>query len=230
MRRGTPGDPEDPPNNLRWGVIGFIVLIAVVAAVKYAPSETPRTLPNQPVQTVSSAEPGSTVLGTRPERSPHKPASQGTTIYVVAPKLNPVWGLDSALAGWKKARWTDFRKVAVCPVARPCVTIAEKNLGKTEAGQTNFSDRAEDTTIYLNSILIWEPFKAQSTLAHEFGHVLGAPHVIGTNNTIMTAKDGFYRTQPTDLDIRLVDQLGRWELEKMYVESGKTVDVSDLPK
>lgn len=227
MRRGTPGDPEDPPNNLRWGVIGFIVLIAVVAAVKYAPSETPKTLPNQPEQTVSSAEPGSTVLGSKPEREPHKPTSPIVTIYVVDAGISPIWGLDNAIAGWKLAKWTDIRKVAVCPVARPCVTVSEKKLDKLEAGRTDFN---EPMGIYLNSSLIWEPFKAQSTLAHEFGHILGAPHIVGTSNTLMTAKDGFYRTKPTALDLRVVDSLGRWDLEKMYVESGKTVDARALPR
>lgn len=214
----------------KWWLILVCLAVIAIVLVKCSPSTTdqnpsPKTTAGSPLQTLTTPEPGSTVLG--PKQKP--PSLKYTYIYVVAPKLSPVWELDSAISGWKLARWTDFRPVAVCPVAKPCVTITEKRLANNQAGVTNFG-YDYTITIHLNASLIWDPFKAQSTLAHELGHVLGAPHIVGTNNTLMTAKDGFYRTRPTDLDIRLVDQLGEWELEKMYENSGKTVDVRTAPK
>jgi hypothetical protein len=216
----------------RWWLIFLLVGILIIVIVRWSPStvDAPKTITDRPLQALSSASQSPGVQIPRPERSPHKPASQGVVIYVVDTGISPVWGLESAISGWKKARWTDFRLIASCIPLRPCVTVAEKSLAKDEAGQTNFSYKVEETTIYLNSAIIWEPFVAQSTLAHEMGHVLGAPHIAGTNNTLMTAKDGFYRTQPTALDLQIVDALGPWELEKMYESSGKTVDVRTAPK
>jgi hypothetical protein len=225
----------------RKGEIGrYVFLLAILIfwlAVLYVFTKAPSTTDDVPRKALPSAQvtaqPGSKVLTgqtPRPERTPHKPISQGINIYVVDTGISPVWGLNKAITGWKKARWTDIILVKSCPVARPCITVSEKDLTKTEAGRTNFGYRVEDITIYLNASLIWDPFKAQSTLAHEMGHTLGAPHITGTSKTLMTAKDGFYRTMPTDLDIKAVDDLGPWQLEKMYEASGKTLDVRQAPK
>lgn len=223
----------------RWAFIIFLLVFwfGILFIWAKAPSTTvdvPRSETGKALPLVSiSPEPGSTVvIGQTPrsEREPHKPISQGINIYVVDTGISPVWGLDKAITGWKKARWTDLIKVKSCPVARPCITVSEKQLSPNQAGVTNFGYRVEDNTIELNSALIWEPFKAQSTLAHEMGHILGAPHIKGTADTLMTEKDGFYRTQPTDLDLKIVDDLGPWQLEKMYESSGKTLDVRKAPK
>lgn len=223
----------------RWLFIAFLLIFWLGVLylfvkppsndVKMPAREAGKALPSAQITALPSPT-VSTGQTPRSEREPHESQYPDVTIYVVDAGISPIWALDSAITGWKKAKWTDIIKVKACPVARPCVTVAEKRLAKDEAGQTNFGYRVEDNTIYLNSSLIWEPFEAQSTLAHEFGHILGAPHIKGTANTLMTEVDGFYRTKPTTLDLKVVDDLGPWELEKMYESSGKTLDVRNQPK
>lgn len=221
----------------KWGLVfflcGLLIVITCLVGCTANQGQIPRsvTSPDWPKQTVSSPSQTEGVPSSRPERKPHNPVSAGLVIYVVDKDISPVWNLRTALAGWKKAKWTDFRLVEACPVSQPCVTIKEKkSLTSTEAAETLFGYRVDDIVINLNPVLIWEPFNAQSTLAHELGHTLGAPHITGTNNTLMTAKDAYYRIVPSALDLQIVDALGPWSLEKMYVESGKTVDVRTQPK
>lgn len=218
----------------RWGLVIFLViLLVIIISLVGCSAQIPRsvTSPDWPKQAVSSPSQTVSAPSTRPKRGPDKPKTQGIIIYVVDKGINPIWDIDGALAGWKDAKWTDFRKVNSCPVAKPCVTVEEKkSLDDNVAGETLFGYSVDDIVINLNPVLIWEPFQAQSTIAHELGHTLGAPHVVGTNNTLMTAKDAYYRLIPSALDLRLVDSLGPWTLEKMYVDSGKTVDVRSQPK
>jgi hypothetical protein len=147
---------------------------------------------------------------------------------VAAPNLASKWGLDYVLAGWKDAKYTDFKRVTSCPVAAICVTIKEdKAIPDDDAGLTSFGYRG-DIYIDLNPA-ITSPFEAQSTVCHELGHVLGLGHITGTKNSCMPAK-GDYRILPSSLDIRMADRLGHWQLQKMYETSGKTVDIRDVPK
>ena len=187
-----------------------------------------QTTPDRPLQTVTSPVPAPSVPVPRVERTPHKPTSQSLVIYVVAPKLASKWGLDYVLAGWKDAKYTDFKKVSSCPVASICVQVKEnKSIPAEDAGMTGFGYSGD---IYMDlNPAITNPFEAQSTVCHEFGHVLGLGHITGTHNSCMPAK-GDYRILPSELDIRMVDRLGHWQLEKMYTSSGKTVDIRDLPK
>ena len=115
-----------------------------------------------------------------------------------------------------------------CPSAAPCITVKVYKLPKDTAAVAQYSWNYSELEIRLNPI-VKDHREAQSALAHEFGHLLGAPHITGTANSVMQPV-GVYRLLPTRLDIETVDRLGRWQLEKMYENSGKTVDARALPR
>lgn len=202
-----------------WGVLQFIPPPGVRLPV---PADSPKQPLSSPSQAYRSPIP-------RPERKPETPTSTSLTFYVVSENVPREWGLVNVLAGWKSAKFSSFKQASGCPVAAPCITIyMYKFADKRVAGQANFTDDYSGLNIKLNPS-VKNTREMQSTLSHEFGHLLGAPHIAGTNNTVMNAVD-VYRTLPTALDIQTVDRLGNWELEKMYENSGKTVDVRTAPK
>lgn len=206
--------------------LGIIGLIALSAAVVIRYSAEPRTPPEQPKQAVSSPVQVTPAPSPRPERKPHTPTSTSLTIYVVSQVSDKFWGVSNTMLGWKSAKYTDFKTAAVCPVAAPCIRIYESKLPYDVAAQATFTD-SWYMYIELNPMVTTHS-EAQSALGHEFGHLLGAPHIVGTMDTIMSPI-GVYHLLPTKRDIAEVDSLGRWQLEKMYVESGKTVDVRSAP-
>lgn len=207
------------------GLVWFLILQFSGVSPKIP---APQTTPSKPLQALSSPVPTASVPTPRVERTPAKAINPVTTIYVVAPNLAPKWGLDYVLAGWKAAKYSDFKRVTSCPVASICVQVKEnKSIPADDAGLTSFGYRGD---IYMDlNPAITNPFEAQSTVCHEFGHVLGLGHIKGTHNSCMPAI-GDYRILPSMLDIRMTDRLGHWQLEKMYKSSGKTVDIRDLPK
>lgn len=211
-------------NKVILGVIGLIVL---VSGVRYAPSLTRQTPPQQPRQAVTSHVEVTPAPSPRPERKPHTPTSTSLTIYVVSLVNDKFWGVSATMLGWKMAKYTDFKPAKVCPLAAPCIKIYESKLPYDIAAQATFT-YSWYMYIELNP-LVTTHSEAQSALGHEFGHLLGAPHIVGTMDTIMSPS-GVYHLLPTKRDIAVVDGLGRWQLEKMYVESGKTVDVRSAPK
>ncbi len=157
------------------------------------------------------------------------PETQQTLIYVIANHIPSYWGIDSVIVGWNKATNTDFVRSVKCPSFKPCVYIeVNKKLPEDTAAQTEFGYR-NDIVIELNPI-VTKRQEAQSTLCHEMGHTLGLPHISGTANTCMTANDDFYRVTPSALDLRLANSYGKWSLEKMYVLSGKDLDVRSIPR
>lgn len=214
----------------KWGLIIFLAILLIVV-VKCTPSETriPRsvTSPDWPKQTLSPAVQPTPGQLPRPERQPEKPTSSVLTIYVVSVVDNKLWGVNAAIAGWKPAKYTDFQLVKHCPIATPCVLISKGNLGPFVAAQAEYGYRMQDLFIKVNPIITSHK-EAQSALVHELGHLIGAPHIVGTHNTVMNPI-GIYRLLPTKSDIQTVDRLGRWQLEKMYESSGKTLDVRAVP-
>lgn len=163
----------------------------------------------------------------RPKHETHEPSSDSLAIYVVAQNVGNEWGLQAVLAGWNKARYTTIKQTNICPVASVCVVVRENaKINPKFAALTSFYT---DHSIIIDlNPAVRENFEAQSSLCHEFGHVLGEGHVKGTHDTCMTAVES-YRVLPTQLDLSMVDKLGRWQFDKMFKSSGKTVDVSRLP-
>jgi hypothetical protein len=152
-----------------------------------------------------------------------------TKIYVEYRTVPSYWGIGRVITGWNLAVNTDFVPVTKCPNSKPCVKIRiNPKLDHYTAAETSFGYR-NDIYIDLNPE-VTNPREAQSTACHEMGHVLGLPHINGTVNTCMTAKDKFYRTLPSSLDLKLANSYGKWDGNKMYSLSEKTVDVRSLPK
>lgn len=216
----------------RWWLILLLILALVVIFAKWHPSETriPRsvTSPDWPKQAVSSPVQATPGPVSRPERKPEKPTSSVLTIYVVSTVNDKFWGVSAAIAGWKSAKYTDFKLAKRCPIAAPCIKVTTyKYLDFKVAAQAEFGYRMQDLFIKVNPIITSHK-EAQSALAHEFGHVIGAPHIVGTHNTVMNPI-GIYRLLPSKTDVQTVDRLGRWQLEKMYESSGKTLDVRTVP-
>lgn len=215
----------------RWQLILVLLAILIIVVAKCTPSETriPRsvTSPDWPKQAVSPAVPMTPGPMPRPERTPHKPTSQSLLFYVVDENVPKYWGLQAVITGWESAKYSDFKLVKQCPTA-PCITIRiDSKLPDDTAAEAEFGGTYSELVVRLNPI-VKEHREAQSSLAHEFGHLLGAPHIVGTANSVMQPI-GIYRILPTALDIETVDRLGNWQLEKMYVNSGKTVDARALP-
>lgn len=220
-------DEQEAGGKLKPGaIVLFIVLVIIgVVFVKCSPSTVdPKTLPNQPKQTVSSPVQVSPV----PKVTPKPPTSQSLTFYVVSKNVPSYWGLDNVLAGWKLAKYSNFRQITACPLAAPCITISVTILDADTAAQATFGSNYGSLFIDLNPIVL-DQREAQSALAHEFGHLLGAPHIMGTHNTVMNPI-GVYQVLPTKLDIETVDRLGHWQIGKMAESSTKTVDVRSAPQ
>lgn len=210
-------------------VIGLAIWVLVLSigpsTVKVPTRSVPSDSNSLPTPSPSES-PG--VPTPRSEREPHKSTSPVVTIYVVNSGISEKWHLATAIAGWNKARWTKLSIVPSCPVAEPCVVIREdKKIDPRYDGETLFRNDGS-ITIRLNPV-VNNLIEAQNTICHEFGHVLGAPHIKGTHNTCMAAID-VYRVLPSSLDLSVVDGLGRWEFEKMYQSSGKDLDVAGFHK
>lgn len=217
----------------RSKILGAIVIVLTLFGWLFLLTVTSNTddveLPSQVTsKAVPKVEP-TQVQSPRPERTPHKPPSQSRIIYVVAQNVPSVWGLQAVLKAWSAAKYTDSRLVVSCPVANPCVTVKmDPKLAKTDnAAVTDFG--YNNTIVIRLNPLVKTPLEAQSTMCHEYGHVLGAPHIKGTANSCMPAS-GDYRVLPTKVDLSVVDRLGHWDLEKMYQSAFREVDVRVLPK
>ena len=205
-----------------------LLLITIHGGQELQRQSTPENLP--PSAHISP-EPGSRVLtdpSPRPKHETHNPTSDSLTIYVVALNVDNEWGLQAVLAGWNMARYTTLKQIDRCPVASVCVVIRENaKINPKYAALTSFYVD-HSITIDLNPA-VTNRIEAQSSLCHEFGHVLGAGHVKGSHDSCMPAT-GDYRVVPTALDLSLVDRLGRWQFDKMFKSSGKDVDVRRLPR
>jgi len=172
-----------------------------------------------------------------PKVSQPTPQSIITQIYVVNKNVSSDWGLEEAIEGWERAKFTQITFVKVCPVAwnSPCVTLSEvNNLDIKFAGETTFNNYPKQMTIHLNSRITWmgEPEK-QTTVCHEFGHILGLPHITNRQDTCMWIGVGVYKKYPrraTNLDLKMVDRLGSWDINKMYESSGKDLAIPLAPK
>jgi hypothetical protein len=230
--------PSTERSSRKASKVGVIVLVVGLIAWGLILSFGPRTsrIPDPqstPSLTHTAPEPASTVTIGQVPRSgvrPHKNTSPVITVYVVDVKVPSRWGLTAVVNGWQKAFWTRLEYAKSCPKDEVCVVVKEdKTLKFPTAAQTLYSNYSKVINVNLNPG-VKSPIEAQSTLCHEFGHTLGAPHVKGTVNTCMTPINAFYRVTPTRVDLRLVDSLGRWEIQKMYDESGKTVDARTQPK
>lgn len=218
---------------LNWKAIIFIVAILVVVALLASCASSTVRIP----RSVSSpdwadtppriAVQSSPVPTSTPKQNTHKPSPASTTIYVVS-HVNSLWHVGDAIIGWKLAKYTDFKLVKQCPVTAPCVTIRmNESLPSDTAAETSFTTNPNEILMDLNPV-VTSSKEAENTVSHELGHVLGAPHIVGTLDTVM-APIGVYRVLPTRLDVRVVDALGRWDSEKMYENSGKTLDMSHQP-
>lgn len=219
-------DEEFAGGSPRWGLIIVLVavLILVVALTSCkAPKPTPGTPAEHPVQTVTSPVP------TTPAPT-HRSEPKETKIYVVATGVPYYWSVKGTIVDWNLAdRYADFILAETCPQLVPCVHVKMGKFPNTTAAETSFMDDYDSINVVLNNS-IHNDWVAHSTLCHEFGHVLGLPHITGTVNTCMTPLDGFYRTRPSVIDTRLVNSFGEWEFEKMYELSGKDIDIRSQPK
>lgn len=191
-----------------------------------------RSLPNTfPLPTISPEPASRVTIAPSPttKLTPIKPLTWVTIIYVVKKNVPSIWNVEAALAGWKAAKYSDFKLVTECPVAEPCVTIRpDSNLDKKYGGQTSFSYDPADIVITLTTLKM-SSIEAKETMCHELGHVLGEPHIKGTHDTCLLATSNYplsYRTKPTKLDLKVVDDLGHWQLEKMAISADKELDVS----
>lgn len=153
-----------------------------------------------------------------------------TKICVAATEIPKSWGLAHVLVDWNLAdKYVDFVLSNQCASsAASTVRVTLGNLPSDTAAETRFGSYCCDISLVVNRTLK-STWIAKSTLCHEFGHVLGLPHISGTVDTCMTAVNNFYRTRPTKLDTRLVNGYGTWGFEKMYELSGKDVDVRGQP-
>lgn len=212
----------------KWWLIFLLLLIMVIALVRCAPDTTRQTPQEQGRQAVTSPVPTVNAPMHRPERKPETPTSTSLTFYVVSENVPRYWGLSEVLAGWKLAKYSDFKYAKACPVAAPCITVRIKKLDPSYAAQAQFGYRSQELFINLNPI-VTSHREAESSLAHEFGHLLGAPHIVGTADSVMQPI-GIYRLLPSKLDIETVDRLGHWDLEKMAANAAKTVDVRSAPR
>lgn len=210
-----------------WVIVGlaiaFLIGISFVRAPVEVPPEITRSAVPRPLQTVTSHVP-------TPQGPSSTPEPREAKIYVVAPNIPSYWKIGTTLSEWNLAdRYADFVPMNYCMIDEPCLTIKMGKLADDTAAITTFNSDGRTVSIILNRSLK-NPIVASSITCHELGHVLGLPHINGTVNTCMTAKDGFYRTRPTEIDSRLVNSYGKWEFWKMYDLSGKDVDIRSLPR
>lgn len=205
--------------------IWLSVLIIFPAKQVHIPGNLPdpRTVPVTARQTVTSPVPTPSV------QSP-TPKPKETVIYAIAYEIPEIYQIQEVFAAWNKAdSFVEFKEAKVCPRNVQCLYLKLGKLPNSTAAETRFGVPDSAITITFNRNLL-QPFATHSTACHEVGHVLGLPHISGTVNTCMTAKDGFYRVRPTSVDTRLVNSYGPWEFWKMYDLSGKDVDVRNAPK
>lgn len=212
----------------------LLILTSLVLASACTPDlsrihvQEPSPLPQNPSVSVATLSPSPS----------HHPETLITTINVVD-KLNvPKWHLTQVLADWNKVKLIKFKLVKTCITYQPCVTVKIKNLepykpGEITVGQAEWGDDAWDMSITLNPFQLSAKY-AQSTLCHEFGHIIGIGHVLENPKssrvikTCMKAEDDFAPVSPSYLDIKLANRLGPWSWEKSQETSGKDIDGEDI--
>jgi hypothetical protein len=184
-----------------------------------------------PVEVTQSAHPraGAVPRSAEPPVTP-TPGSGETKIYVVVKDVPSEWQISRVMSEWNLAdRYVDFVPISKCIMYEPCLTVKMGRFEEeTTAGETSFIGDGFSIDIIFNRN-IKSSFIAKSVACHEFGHVLGMPHVKGTANTCMTAVDGAFRGRPSQIDSRLVNSFGEWGYQKMYELSGKDVDIRSMP-
>lgn len=187
---------------------------------------------NRPPLGTASPVPSQTV-------TPVPPASlkpNVVTIYVVSklPRyFELLYNLEEVIAGWQKAKWTKLELVNKCPIqsytdTRICLVLSERNMAEHYAGESVF-EKYVGLFIYLNkSLRFRSQYEQQTTLCHEFGHILGLGHTKTKKSCMKNVELG--TSLPTKLDIDLVNALGPWEFGRMSVSSAhENVDTAQLP-
>lgn len=213
---------------MKWLKLVVIACLLTGCAVDPHRYVEPRTTPVQPTTAYRSTVP--------PTPGPlPTPKPLTVTIYVVNKNVDSNWSLQEAVNSWQKAKFTDIKLVKSCPADWniPCVTISMTDSLPTKyAGETNFGRLPNQMWIHLSSTVAITGREKETTVCHEIGHTLGLGHVYGSRNSCMF--DGnYYRKFPmvaTGLDLKLVDQLGAWEYNKMYDSSGKDIDIRNQPR
>ena len=208
----------------------LVVIISLLSACTPDLSTIPRrSTPSDSASVVSRTPVPSTQVQT-PTPNPI------TTIYVVDKGVREEWGLQAAVNSWQRAKFTDIIFVKVCPAdwKIACVTISEvTNMSMDFAGEATFNLTPKQMTIHLNALVTWTTeAEKQTTVCHEFGHILGLAHITFSQNSCMW-NGGTYQKWPrraTNLDLKMVDRLGSWDIEKMYDSSSKDVAIPVAPK
>lgn len=213
-------------------LLSLVVIIPLLAACTPDLSGVRRP-ENSPSQVTSTPEPGSQVtLGQVPA-----PEVLTVQIYVVDKNVSPEWGIREAIEGWQRAKYTQIIFVKACPADWniACVTVSEvNNMSLDYAGETIFYTLPRQMVIHLNKKVTWTTHQEkQTTVCHEFGHILGLAHINYTKKTCMWNGGDYGLDWPqkaTNLDLKLVDRLGPWEIQKMYDSSRKDVAIPVAPK
>lgn len=145
-----------------------------------------------------------------------------TKIYLRG-SISPKWNLKSIAHIWSKAKYVDFVVTDKCPddIIIPCVTLVESYLtDRSTAGETEFGSYPGDIIITLSPDMSNK--ESAITVCHELGHVLGLWH-LKDKRSCMSDSSTWSSSIPLPSDIRLVDSLGPWSLEKVT----KSIDRAD---